>query len=93
MRQSARHRSSPLTGARVTVLILAWLGVVFTFVARAGVYYEALAAWLTLPPLGLIYAYCASHPRRDSAVVAVVATCVAALVILLAVVIPHAMAV
>lgn len=93
MSQSAQHRSSPLTGVRVTVLILAWLGVVLALAPRAGLYYEALAAWLALPPLGLVYAYCVSHPRRDSAVLAAAATAVAALVIALALLIPHAAAV
>jgi len=86
-------RSSPLTGVRVTVLVLAWLVVALALAPRAGLYYEALAAWLTFPPLCLIYAYPASHRRRYSAVVAVAATAVAMLVVGLAVLMPHATAV
>jgi hypothetical protein len=88
-----RDLASAITGFRVVVLILVWLGVVFALAPRAGLYYEVFAAWLVLPPLGLIYVYCVAHRGRASATLAVVATAVAALVIALAVVMPHASAV
>ncbi len=93
MSRSVPDRSSPITGFRVAVLILVWVGVDLALAPRGGLYYEALAASLTLPPLGLIYAYCLSHPRRDSAALAIVATAVAALIIALAIVMPQASAV
>ena len=88
-----RGRSSAITGLRVTVVILVWLGVVFLLAPRVGLYYVAFAAWLVLPPLGVIYAYCVTHPGRASSALAVVASAVAALVIALAAVLPQATAV
>ncbi len=89
-----RGLSSAITGFRVALLILVWLGVVvFVLAPRAGLYYQACAAWLALPPLGLIYVYCVTHRDRASAVLAVVASAVAALVIALAAVLPQATAV
>jgi len=90
--QTARSRSSPLTGVRVATLIIIWLAVVFLAAPRLGLYYEAIAAWYTVPPLGLIYASCVSHRRRATALLAVVATVVAVLAIGFAIVIPKATA-
>jgi hypothetical protein len=45
-----------------------------------------------VPTLGLIYAYCVSHRRRATALLAVVATVAAVLVIGFAIVIPKATA-
>lgn len=89
-----RGLSSAISGVRVTVLILVWLGVVvFVLAPRAGLYYEGYAAWLVLPPLGLIYLYGVTHRGRASARLAVIASAVAALVIALAAVLPQATAV
>jgi hypothetical protein len=90
--QTARSRSSPITGVRVATLIIIWLAVVFLAAPRLGLYYEALAAWYAVPPLGLIYAYCVAHRRRATALLAVVATVVAVFVIGFAIVIPKATA-
>ncbi len=90
MTQTARSRSSPITGVRVTTLIIIWLAVVSLAAPPLGLYYETLAAWYTVPLLGLIYAYCVSHRRRATALLAVVATVVAVLVIGFAIVIPKA---
>lgn len=89
-----RGLSASITGLRVALLILVWLGVVvFVLAPRAGLYYQGYAAWLVLPPLGLIYLYCVAHRCRASAALAVVASAVAALVIVLAAVLPQATAV
>jgi hypothetical protein len=77
----------------VAGLIAIWLGAVLLAAPRLGLYYETLAAWLTVPPLALIYAYCASHRGRASTLLAVVATLVALFVIGAAIVIPKATAV
>lgn len=79
--------------ARLAALIGVWLAVVLVAAPRVGLYYETFAAWLVLPPLGLIYVYGLSHRGRASAVLAVAATATAALVVALAVVMPHASAV
>jgi hypothetical protein len=79
--------------ARLAAVIGVWLAVVLVAAPRVGLYYETLAAWLVLPPLGLIYVYCLTHRRRASAVLALTATATAALVIALAVVMPQASAV
>ena len=92
MTQTAPSRSSPITGVRVTTLIIIWLAVVSLAAPSLGLYYEALAAWCTVPLLSLIYAYYLSHRRRTTALLAVVATLVAVLVIGFAVVIPKATA-
>ena len=92
MTQTAPSRSSPITGVRVTTLIIIWLAVVFLAAPSLGLYYEPLAALYTVPLLGLIYAYCVSHRRRATALLAVVATVVAVLVIGFAIVIPKATA-
>ncbi len=92
MTQTARSRSSPITGVRFANLIIIWLAVVFLAAPRLGLYYEALAAWYTVPPLGLIYTYCVSHRRRATVLLAVVATVVAVLAIGFAIVIPKAAA-
>ena len=92
MTQTAPSRSSPITGARVTTLTMIWLAVVFLAAPFLGLYYEPLAALYTVPLLGLIYAYCVSHRRRATALLAVVATVVAVLVIGFAIVIPKATA-
>ena len=83
-------RSSPMTGVRVAILSIIWLAVVSLAAPPLGFYYETLAAWYTVPLLGLTYAYCVSHQRRATALLAVVATVVAVLVIGFSVVIPKA---
>lgn len=82
-----------MTGLRVTTLIIIWLAVVYLAASPLGLYYETLAAWYTVPLLGLIYAYCLSHRSRATAVVAVVTTVVAVLIIGFAIVIPKGSAV
>jgi len=83
-----------ITGFRVTVLILVWLGVVvFVLAPRAVLYYEGYAACLVLPPLGLTCTYWVTHRGRGSTVLAVIASAVTALVIALAALIPPATAV
>ena len=83
-------RSSPIPRVRVTTLIIIWLAVVSLAAPPLGLYYETLAAWYTVPLLGLIYACCVFHRRRATALLAVVATVVAVLVIGFAIVIPKA---
>lgn len=90
MTRTARSRSSLITGVGVAALIIIWLAVVYLAAPPLGLYYETLAAWYTLPPLVLIYAYCASHRHRFTALLAVVATVVAVVVIGFAIVIPKA---
>jgi len=92
MSRAVRSPSSPITGVRVTALIIIWLAVVSLAAPPLGIYYEAVAACYTVPLLGLIYAYCASHRRRATALLAVIATVVAALTIGFVMVIPKATA-
>ena len=88
MTQTTSGRSTPMTGVRVTTLIVVWLAVVYLAAPRVGLYYETLAVLYTVPPLVLVYAYCLSHPRRATAILAVAATVVAVFLIGFAVVIP-----
>lgn len=81
-----------ITAVRVATLIIIWLAVVFLAAPRLGLYYEALAAWYAVPPLGLVYAYCLAHRRRATGLLALVATLVAVLAIGFAIVIPKATA-
>ena len=90
MKQTDRRRSSPLTGVRVTTVITMWLGIVFLAAPLLNLYYVTLAAWYSAPPLILTYAYCVSHRCRATALLAVVATIVAVMVVAFAVVIPKA---
>ena len=53
-----------------------------------GLYYERLAAWYTLPSLGLVYAYCVSHRSRSTAILAVFVTIAVVLVIGFAAIFP-----
>ena len=92
MPRPGRSPSSRITGVRVTALVILWLAVVSVAAPSIGLYYEAAAAYYTVPILGLIYAYCVSHRRRSTAVLAVIATLVAALAIGLVMVIPKATA-
>ena len=92
MTQIARSPSSPITAVRVATLIITWLVVVFLAAPRLGLYYEALAAWYAVPPLGLVYAYCVAHRCRATGLLALVATLVAVLVIGFAIMIPKATA-
>jgi hypothetical protein len=92
MAHVGRSQSSPITGARVTALVIAWLAIVSLAAASLELYYEALAAWYTVPPLILVYAYCGSHRHRATALLAVAATLVAGLAIGFAIVIPKAQA-
>jgi uncharacterized metal-binding protein len=93
MTPTGSGRSTHITGLRVTALIIVWLVVVFLVAPPLGLYYETLAAWYVVPPLGLMYAYCLSHRSRATAVLAVVATVVAVLIIGFAFVIPKGSAV
>ena len=77
-----------ITGPRVAVLIVVWLAFVYLMQPSLGAYYESLAAWYTLPSLGLVYAYCISHRSRSTAILAVVATIGVVLLIGLAAVFP-----
>ena len=79
-----------LTGPRVLALIAGWLMVAFVAAPSLGLYYEARASFYLLPPLVLVYGYCLSHPRRTTAVLALIATVVVVLAIGLAWVIPKA---
>lgn len=79
-----------LTAPRVLALIAGWLVVAFLAAHSLGLYYEAQASVYLLPPLVLVYGYYLSHPRRTTAVLALVATVVVVLAIGLAWVIPHA---
>lgn len=82
-----------MTGGRVTTLIIIWLAVVYLAASPLGLYYETLAALYTVPPLVLIYTYCLSHRSRATALLAVVATVVAVLIVGFAIVIPKGSAV
>jgi hypothetical protein len=88
MAQATTGRSTLVTGVRVTTLFVTWLAVVYLVAPRIGLYYETLAVLYTVPPLALVYAYCLSHPRRATAILAVAATVVALFLIGFAVVIP-----
>jgi hypothetical protein len=79
-----------LTGPRVLALIAAWLVVAFLAAPSLGLYYEARASLYLLPPFVLVDGYALSHPRRATAVLALIATIVVVLVIGLAWVIPKA---
>jgi hypothetical protein len=92
MTQIVRSPSSPITAVRVATLIVIWLAVVFLAAPRLGLYYEALAAWYAVPPLGLVYAYCVAHRCRATGLLALGATLVAVLVIGFAIMIPKATA-
>ncbi len=81
---------SPITGPRVATLIAGWLVVASLAVPSLGLYYEARASFYVLPPLVLIYAYCVTHRRRVTALLALIATVVVVLAIGLALVIPKA---
>jgi hypothetical protein len=72
-------RNPRLTGLRVAVLVVAWLAFVYLIAPTLGLYYELLAAWYTLPSLGLVYAYCLGQRSRSTASLAVVATITAVL--------------
>jgi hypothetical protein len=92
MAQTALPRSTPVTGVRVTTLIVSWIAVVYLVASPLGLYYETLAAWYTVPVLALVYAYCVSHRTRRTAVLAGVATVVAVFILGFAIVIPKASA-
>jgi hypothetical protein len=77
MAQTVRRASSPIAGSRLTTLIVIWLAVVYLAAPPFALYYETAAAWYTVPPLLLIYAYCLSHRHGASALLAVVPTAVA----------------
>jgi hypothetical protein len=92
MTQTAGGRYPRISRVRTAILILGWFGVVFLAAPRLGLYYETAAAWYALPPLGMTYLYCATHPSRAAALLAAVATLAATVVIGLAVVIREATA-
>ena len=88
MTQTIGGGSTPITGVRVTALIVVWLAAVYLAAPGFGLYYERLAVLYTLPPLALIYAYCLAHRSRATTILAVAATVVAVVLIGFAVVIP-----
>ena len=90
MRRAELSRSSPITGVRVVTLGIIWIAVVSLAAPSLGLYYETLAAWYTVPLLGLTYAYCVAHRGHTTALLAVVATVVAVLVLGSVMVIPKA---
>ena len=92
MTSTARTRTR-ITGLRVAMLVVAWWAFVYVMQSSIGAYYEILAALYTLPSLGLVYAYCGTHRSRPTAILAVVATVVAVLLVGLAAVIPKGSAV
>ena len=92
MTSTAQTRTR-ITGLRITALVVAWRAFVYLMQSSLGIYYESLAALYTLPPLGLVYAYCVTHRSRSTAILAVVATIVVILLIGLAAVIPKGSAV
>ena len=81
---------SPITGRRVATLIAGWLVVASLALPFLGLDYEARASFYLLPPLVLMYAYCVTHRRRATALLALIATVVVGLGIGLALVIPKA---
>lgn len=81
---------SPITGRRVATLIVGWLVVASLAIPALGLYYEARASFYLLAPLVLIYAYCATHRRRATAILAISATAAVVVAIGLALVIPKA---
>ena len=83
--------TSPITGVRVATLGIIWIAAVSLAAPSLGLYYETLAAWYVVPLLGLTYAYCVAHRRRATALLAVVASVVAVVVLGFAIVIPKAM--
>ena len=85
---SSGQTRTHFTGLRVAVLVVVWLAFVYLMQPSFGAYYESLAAWYTLPSLGLVYAYCISHRSRSTAILAVVATIGVVLLIGLAAVFP-----
>jgi hypothetical protein len=93
MTGTGARRSSPITGVRVACLIVIWLALVYLATPTLGIYYEPLAVAYTVPTLGLVYAYCASHRSRATTYLAVVATLIAVLIIGFAIVIPKGSAV
>jgi hypothetical protein len=84
--------SSPVTAIRMAILASAWVAVVVLAGPSLGLSYATFATWAVVPPLGLVYAYCASHRSRAAARLAAVATVAAVLVIGLAIVTPEATA-
>lgn len=92
MTSTARTRTR-IAGLRIAVLVVAWLAFVYVIQPNLGAYYESLAAWYTLPPLGLVYAYCVSHRSRSTAILAIVATIFVILLIGSAAVFPKGSAV
>jgi uncharacterized metal-binding protein len=88
MTSTTRTPTPLITGLRVAVLVIVWLAFVYVMAPSLGLYYERLAAWYTLPSLGLVYTYCISHRRRSTAILAVVATIVTVLLLGFAAVFP-----
>ncbi len=83
-------RSSRITGPRVAVLVVGWLAVASLAAPSLDLYYEARASLFLAPPLVLTYVYCLSHPRRATALLAVLATVAAVLTIGFVLLIPKA---
>jgi hypothetical protein len=88
MTATVETRTSRITGLRVAVLVVVWLAFVYVLAPSLGLYYELLAAWYTLPSLGLICAYCLSHRSRSTAILGIFATIAVVLVIGFAAVFP-----
>jgi hypothetical protein len=88
MTATAGIRTPRITGLRAAVLVIVWLAFAYVVAPSFGLYYERLAAWYTLPSLGLVYAYCLSHRSRWAAILAVFVTIAGVLVIGFAAVFP-----
>lgn len=88
-RKPSSH-ASWITGRRVAALIAGWLVVASLAAPFLDLYYEARASLYLVPPLVLIYGYCLSHPRRATALLALIATLVAVLAIGFVLLIPKA---
>ena len=89
MTSTTRNPTTPVTGLRVVELVIVWLALIFVMAPSLGLYYERLAALYTLPPLGLVYAYCVSHRGRSTALLAIVATSATVLLLTCAAVFPR----
>ena len=54
MTSTTRTPTPLITGLRVAVLVIVWPAFVYVMAPSLGLYHERLAAWYTLPPLGLV---------------------------------------
>ena len=81
---------SSITAPRVAAAVAGWLTVAWLAAPSLGLYYEALATFLLVPPLILVHGYCLSHRRRATALLACIASIVVVLAIAISVVIHQA---